>query len=342
MSKVLENYLLEWGGEMTEENTKNKTIYCMGYKVDTDTLAKELKKIKNPLKQIGNNFHDNLMLVGLMISLPEVICAFDHVKHKFYVLGLEEGLRKGISNGILKLERASKEKIEEDADKIWKTKYEPKIDELTNKAIKDGQESFSKLIEHTYFREPYRSLLYAGIVFTWCSFEVCMKDLWETALNIGNKLVVKTTLKNIINVDKISNFYGIQGKYINLEYLAQYNYNVSNKLGSVLVNKFDFSSVYGIKDAYLCAFPRSATIKEALENKELAQLEARRHIIVHKAGVVDDAFCKKTGISKTRIGNKLELSDEELSNFGNVVIDIVIQLIKAVSSIISGAKLTNN
>ena len=140
----------------------------------------------------------------------------------------------------MNLKRANEEDLEEYADNIWKTKYEPKMDEIMDKAIKEEGESFSKLLESAYLYEPYRSLLYAGIVFTWCSFEVCMKDLWETALNIGNKLVMKTTLRNIVNIDKINNFYGIQGKYINLEYLAQYNYNVSDKLGSILVNKFVF------------------------------------------------------------------------------------------------------
>lgn len=314
----------------------------MSYKLDTDTLAEELKKIKKtPIKQIGNNFHDNLILVGFMISLPEIISALDHVKHNFYVLGLKEGLIEGIRDGVLNLKRASEEDLEEYADNTWKTKYEPKMDEIIDKAIKDGGESFSELMERAPFYESYRSLLYAGIVFTWCSFEVCMKDLWETALNTGNKLVMKTTLSNVSNIDRINNFSGIQGKSINLDYLAQYNYNVANKLGSILVNKFDFSSVYGIKQAYSCAFPRSTAIKEALENKELVQLEARRHIIVHKAGVIDDAFCKKTNVNKKLTGNKLGLSDEELSEFGNVAIDTVIQVIKAVSTILSVGKVKN-
>lgn len=323
---------------MLEENTNNKPIYRMSYKLDTDTLAEELKKIKkNTIKQIGNSFHDNLTLVGFMISLPKIVSAIDHSKHEFFVLGLKEG----ISSSILNFEGTNEEDLEEKTDNIWKTKYEPKRDEIIDKAFQNGIESFNKLIEDTALYEPYRSLLYAGIVFTWCSFEVCMKDLWETSLNIGNKLVMKTTLSNINNIDRINNFSGIQGKSINLDYLAQYNYNVANKLGSILVNKFDFSSVYGIKDAYLCAFPRSATIKKALENKELVQLEARRHIIVHKAGVIDDTFCKKTNVNKKLTGNKLGLSDEELSEFGNVAIDTVIQVIKAVSTILSISKVKN-
>lgn len=327
---------------MTEENVKNKPIYRRSYTLDTDTLAKELKEIKNnPLKQIGNNFHDNIVLVGSMISLPEIISAIDHSKHEFFVLGLKEGIREGISDSVLNFEGTNEEDLEEKADNVWKTKYEPKRDEIIDKAFQDGIESFNKLIENTTLYEPYRSLLYAGIVFTWCSFEVCMKDIWETALNIGNKLVMKTTLSNINNIDRINNFSGIQGKYINLDYLAQYNYNVTNKLGSILANKFDFSSVYGIKDAYLCAFPRSATIKKALENKELVQLEARRHIIVHKAGVIDDTFCKKANVNKKLTGSKLGLSDEELSGFGNVAIDTVIQIIKAVSTILSVGKVKN-
>ncbi len=53
-------------------------------------------------------------------------------------------------------------------------------------------------------------------------------------------------------------------------------------------------------------------IKEALENKGLIQLEARRSLIVHRAGVIDATFCKKTEINQKEIGTYLNLSDEEV------------------------------
>jgi len=88
----------------------------------------------------------------------------------------------------------------------------------------------------------------------------------------------------------------------------------------------------------LCLFPKSTVIKEALENEGLIQLEARRSLIVHRAGVIDSAFCKKTGISEKEIGTYLHLSDEEVFEYGNVTIDVVSKTIKAVSAILSSRR----
>jgi hypothetical protein len=191
------------------------------------------------------------------------------------------------------------------------------------------------MLEKAAIYKSYRSLLYSGIVFIWSSFEVFAKDLWETALNMAGKRVKTHALQNIDKIEDTNKYSGIKGKYISLDYLRQYNYNIKNKLGNILVNKFDFTSPYGIKEAYLYAFPKSTAIREAINSEGLVQLEARRSVIVHRAGIIDSPFCKKTGVDQKKIGTNLELSNEEVIDYGNITIDVALKMIKAITSILS-------
>jgi hypothetical protein len=108
-----------------------------------------------------------------------------------------------------------------------------------------AEEKFSSMLKSPDVYKAYRSLLYSGVVFVWCSFEIFMKDLWETSLNIAGKHVKKMALGNIGKIENNDSYSGIRGKYVSLDNLGQYNFNISNKLGSILVNKFDFTSPYG-------------------------------------------------------------------------------------------------
>ncbi len=297
----------------------------------TDALFREVKKIKNDtLRYIGNAFEYNVTIVAAMISLPEIVCSLVSAEMNGYRAGVKAGLKSTLTSGNVLSQKA----VEELAHKYW----EDNAEDIVKKATADGRERFSKLAKAPFIYESYRPILYAGIVFIWCSFEVCMRDLWEASLNAGKKALIKTILGNISNTDTATNFRGIQGKYVSLESLGKYNYDVSKKVGSLLINKFDFSSVNGIREAYRCAFPRSITIKNALENKDLADLEVRRHVIVHNAGVIDEEYCKRTRTNKAQIGTKLEIGAEGLVYFGNLVIDTVVQLIGAVSTYVQVGK----
>ncbi len=323
---------------MSDETSKSKSIYGGSYKIKTEVLTRGLEGIKiNEFKELGNRFKENMELLDYMISLPAIILAIERAKFNLVVVHIRAALRSGVRS-IKEAKQEQRNKFLEEVKRIWEADYAPKAKELISEALDDGEKSFSEMLRSDIVYEPYRSLLYAGIVWTWCSFEVLMKDLWEAALNMRGKHTRKSTLRGISRLASIQSDSLIQGKYISLDYLAKYDYNLSNSLGTALVYKFDFTSPYGIKEAYLCAFPRSVAIRETLENKVLIELEARRNVIVHRAGILDAVFCDKTGTNRKEISNKLELSSEDVYEFGDAVIDIGLRVIKAVSSIISGRK----
>ena len=324
---------------MTEQ-TEQKQTYKKGYGLKTETLEQETNKIDvEELRRLCLKFHENMETLYHMLLLPYVLCTDEFLAHNELLLTLEARLASKTTNKWgEEMSGEDRNRYLAEEKRIWETKYKPKKEQLFEEAFRKGEEKFGFMLKNPYIYNSYRSLLYSGIVFIWCSFEVFMKDLWEIALNMAGKRVKKIALVNIGKSEDANNYSGIKGKYISLDYLGQYNYNITNKLGSILVNKFDFTSPYGMKDAYLCAFPRSTTIREAVENEGLIQLEARRNVIVHRAGILDAAFCKKTGINQKEIGTNLQLSEEEVLGYGNVTIDVALKMIKAVSSILSSSK----
>lgn len=50
-----------------------------------------------------------------------------------------------------------------------------------------------------------------------------------------------------------------------------------------------------MRKAYDAAFPKLAVIKDIFSDRNLARLEAMRHVIVHRGGIVDREFLAKTG-----------------------------------------------
>lgn len=185
----------------------------------------------------------------MMVCLPVMLCSEGFMGFNYLLLDLETR----ISSEIFDLEKTSEEERKrylEEEKRIWKTKYKPKGKQLVDDAIHKAEGKFNSMLKRPEIYKSYRSLLYSAIVFVWCNFEVFMKDLWEASLNTAGKRVKKTALGNINKIENNDGYSGIRGKYVNLDYLGQYDFNISNKLGSILVNKFDFTSPYGIKDAF--------------------------------------------------------------------------------------------
>jgi hypothetical protein len=66
-------------------------------------------------------------------------------------------------------------------------------------------------------------------------------------------------------------------------------------MGTILKRKFDLTSLSNIKKAYLAVFPNEKKTLEGWFNaQDLKLLEACRHVIVHRVGVVDQEFIDKT------------------------------------------------
>lgn len=313
-------------------NKRKDTIQAMEAKAKNEIEALKIKAFKD----LGKRCIKNVDMIETLTVLPITICAFDATEMKKLVWEI----KARIKSGVLSPNEADKNKVEkylEEKQRLFQSEIEPIREDIITQVMKEGEYRFVHLMQSEFVSRPYKVLLYSGLVWVWCNFEVIMKDLWESALNMAGKNVVKDTLKSVSQKKEGSN--KILGKSISLDYLAKFNYNLSGRLGTALLSKFDFDSLSGLKEAYSATFPRSLTIKKVLESKTLCELEAKRNVIVHRAGFVDAEYCDKTNTNRREIGKELEISSMSIKELNVEVLDCVNNILKAVSSIVSSGSI---
>jgi hypothetical protein len=311
-------------------------LFDSGYSIDTAILSKGIKKIRrSSIRNLGENLYASLGMVNKMITLPSKLLALLHFERSVVFYDTKARI-------LAKLGQSGEDDFEEqykkEIDKVFESEFKPKAEEIAKGAVEVGQSMFTEMLEKDEIglRGTYDALLKSSIVWIWCSFEVLMRELWKQALNEGGKELGNVVIKKL--PEQTGGSSKIQGKYVRLDYLAKYNYDLSKDLGSVLMSKFDFTSLSGIYEAYNCAFPKSENIKEALRSEKLGEAEVTRNVIVHNAGIIDDDFCKRTSTRLDEKGSSLRLNNRKVCEYGNAVIDVAIAVMLAVYSNITYIK----
>jgi hypothetical protein len=78
-------------------------------------------------------------------------------------------------------------------------------------------------------------------------------------------------------------------------------------------SKFDFTSCFGIKKAFISLDKSQKDSFGFLENKNLFLLESLRNLVVHNAGIVDESFLKRWPEQKKRLRKKIAITTMEYS-----------------------------
>jgi hypothetical protein len=106
----------------------------------------------------------------------------------------------------------------------------------------------------------------------------------------------------------------LTGKQISLGLAARCGFDLRHSLGTLLKPKFDFTSVTGIQKAYKVFIPADDFIRKIFADPLVSELEATRHLIVHRASKVDEEYKKRTG-SDLQIGTLLTFTQEKTATF---------------------------
>jgi len=194
------------------------------------------------------------------------------------------------------------------------------------KPVDDAHAQLGHLLEHHQLDAPARALLFAAVALAWASFECAAKDAWIAALNSRPLQLAQSAFGSL---PEGASAEGISGRQIGVGLLARYGFDLRDKLGTLLAPKFDFTSVSGIRGAYSAAFGKQADHEIALTDPPLGLLEATRHLIVHRAGLVDEEYHRRTG-DATPIGQVLQLNGFVVSNLANVGVSAGCKLLHAV------------
>jgi hypothetical protein len=142
-----------------------------------------------------------------------------------------------------------------------------------------------------------QELIQQGLVLVWSAFEVFCRDAFETLLN-GDPAKVRILINHPTTRKRF------EAERLPLDTLFQYGFDLSARLGSVLVGQQDFSDLQTIKAVFAVLFPGSTELNRALAERDLWTLYQRRHLVVHRRGIIDQAYLDATGETLT-IGTRL-------------------------------------
>ena len=144
----------------------------------------------------------------------------------------------------------------------------------------------------------------------WTAYETLSAELWEHSVNsIGE--IAQLVCKHKSDTDSD----GIQGKNISLQKLFEYNLDLRGCMGTLLKGKFDFTSEQGIREAFsICSGD-----KNNRQDSELHYIEQCRHLIQHRAGIIDDKF-RRNPHTSMQVNSKLIFNGAQLGEMINNLI----------------------
>lgn len=193
--------------------------------------------------------------------------------------------------------------------------------------VDEADRLLANLLEDRELVEPpVRALLYSGCVSCWSLFECAMRDAWVAAINSRPLRLAQAAIASQTDDPEIE---GISGKYVSVGLLAKHSFDLRGCLGTLLVQKFDFTGVSGIRKAFRAAFGNKPNFDQFLSDNRLSRLEATRHLIVHRAGLVDDEYIRRTQDAMIK-GIQLPLTTSIITELANVAVvsgsDILLEL----------------
>jgi hypothetical protein len=188
------------------------------------------------------------------------------------------------------------------------------------------------------------AMLRSYITGIWTAFEIMAGDLWEAAVNEApNKFAKLKGHKNRLQKNRQQLNSGTEevtigdeeSKLVNLNLIEFHRWDLRDKMGTILRRRYSFSRLEGIREAYACAFhEKSEQIDKALSNMSFDALSAVRNVIVHRSGIADDDYVRRTkylpSIPQMEKGAEILLDGELVAKMMIPIIDNGMHLIKSV------------
>ncbi len=292
---------------------------------DVSSLRECVTSIRSTvLLPAASAFATNFENIDSLQMMPFMIAA-DGIKRFYFTLkyvrtGIDQvvsALKGGQVPSALSVDLADTKARIREADKLFRSflQQEGGLEEFASQI----DSSLSDLVQQEVFQTSIRVLLTSSTTLIWTAFECLARDLWVSSLNTGNTILAQTAFRSV------------GAKNIQVGLIARYGFDLRNHLGSLLSSKVKFSDVSGIHKAYVAAYENPDTFGAIFDRDELRFLEKCRHLIAHRAGIIDEKFKKETS-SVQEVGEVLVLDANKVSGFAASAIDTGVKLLRFVDS----------
>jgi hypothetical protein len=317
-----------------------KLLACIEF-ANTSWKTPEIKTPEFDL--VLNVFRYNFSRVRTMMTMPSQFCEMAMKIQKFLDLAKFEITGRVDGGGFSDpVPSAVATKFEE----LWKAEYDreakflgtPEWDARVLRAHKRGLDPVI-ILGNSGPAVGFHTMFSSYITATWTAIEAMAADLWEAALNAHPAGLSNLSGKSnrLRQTNKPSGFsprtVESGPKLVPLSFIQMHHFDVRQKMGTILRERFEFGRLDGIREAYASAFHEKSTqIDAALSNNALDSLSAVRNVIVHRAAIADAEYLKrakrlKVPIPPAGIGAQVPLD-------GQVVVELIAPAISCASKLI--------
>ncbi len=163
-------------------------------------------------------------------------------------------------------------------------------------------------------------LLLQSLVGVWGAFEVFASSFATAALNDRPEWVGR-----ILRSEIGKRIFPKSG--VAVEALERFGFNVASSMGYVLLEGKRLDSLSSLADL-ICSLVEDDDVQQCFKGPDLWLLNQRRHLVVHRRGVIDHDYLKKTG-EKADVGQRLALVSVDLERHVETVCKTAIAILDA-------------
>lgn len=142
-------------------------------------------------------------------------------------------------------------------------------------------------------------LLSQAVVMIWGALEVLVSDTVRYEMNSDPPLAIK-----IATTDPSRKYFNNR---ISLEQLASRKFNLEHSMGDALLADRSLDSLPVMRDVLSVIAEDSAPVHKVFASDELWKLWQTRHLIVHRRGLVDQAYIDRTRDARWTVGTKIRI-----------------------------------
>lgn len=252
------------------------------------------------LRDVAAAFRANLEAAVTVAMVPHLLTVSSVETRYFQQLHTAERIRllKWGADG----QRAG---TEEEARRIAEERF---VEEMQTPSVRAATRdavvaSLAELLKNQPIEAAMRMLLLETLVMAWGAFEALATDVIRLLLNKDAQRAVA-----LMNTDVTRKHFP---RGLPVDALAAHGFNVARRMGDVLLGERGLDTLPAVKDVLSVLLPHAPELHRSLSQRALWLLWQRRHLVVHRRGVVDVAYVSKTS-ENLAPGTRLKVTAHEV------------------------------
>jgi hypothetical protein len=290
-------------------------------------LTEAIARAGKPFAKIGTALGANIAGLISTISMPYTLADrsatdshWQRIQTAQHILSLKIFADPGETASRLKLRR-EREAVAKATVEMTRFVQSP---EGQNALIHDSLSFLKNLLDDEQVIRAANELILQGVVLCWGAFEAFVRDCFIAYVNAKPNsvlaLIEHPVAKRRFELSKVT-----------IETLAANDFNLSERMGTLLAQQQDLSDINSVKSVYQALFPNNKQLFNALSDLDLRALSHRRNLIVHKCGVVDETYAVEANCLEN-LGQRLTLSPDSLETHIGTAIRVAKGILDAVST----------